>query len=64
MIIKALSVKNFRNIQNADFLFSPKTNIISGNNAQGKTNLMESLAAAVEKSFRTNRAADMLPGGE
>ena len=60
MIIKALSVKNFRNIQNADFLFSPKTNIISGNNAQGKTNLMESLAVAVEKSFRTNKAADML----
>ncbi len=64
MIIKALSVKNFRNIQNADFLFSPKTNIISGNNAQGKTNLMESLAVAVEKSFRTNKAADMLSGGE
>lgn len=64
MIIKALSVKNFRNIQNADFLFSPKTNIISGNNAQGKTNLMESLAVAVEKSFRTNKAADMLSSGD
>ncbi|MDE6579455.1 MAG: DNA replication and repair protein RecF [Ruminiclostridium sp.] len=64
MIIKALSVKNFRNIQNADFLFSPKTNIISGNNAQGKTNLMECLAVAVEKSFRTNKAADMLPSGD
>lgn len=60
MIIKALSVKNFRNIKNADFLFSPKTNIISGNNAQGKTNLMEALACAVEKSFRTNKASDML----
>ena len=64
MIIKALSVKNFRNIKNADFLFSPKTNIISGNNAQGKTNLMEAVACAVEKSFRTNKAADMLSGGE
>lgn len=60
MIIKSLSVKNFRNIKNADFLFSPKTNIISGNNAQGKTNLMEALAAAVEKSFRTNKASDLL----
>ena len=64
MIIKALSVKNFRNIKNADFLFSPKTNIISGNNAQGKNNLMEAVACAVEKSFRTNKAADMLSGGE
>lgn len=64
MIIKTLSVKNFRNIKAADFLFSPKTNVISGNNAQGKTNLMESLACAVEKSFRTNKTSDMLSKGE
>lgn len=60
MIIKKLKVKNFRNIKTADFLFSDKTNIISGNNAQGKTNLMEAIACAVEKSFRTNKAAELL----
>ncbi|MBD5103533.1 MAG: DNA replication and repair protein RecF [Ruminococcaceae bacterium] len=64
MIIKKLKVKNFRNIKTADFLFSDKTNIISGNNAQGKTNLMEALACAVEKSFRTNKAAELLPENE
>ncbi|MCM1055181.1 MAG: DNA replication and repair protein RecF [Bacteroides sp.] len=64
MIIKSLKVKNFRNIKKADFLFSDKTNIISGNNAQGKTNLMEAIACAVEKSFRTNKASELLPENE
>ena len=61
MIVKHMSVKNFRNIKNGDFLFSEKTNIIGGSNAQGKTNLMEAMACALEKSFRTNRAGEMLP---
>ena len=60
MIIKHLSVKNFRNIKNGDFLFSEKTNIIGGSNAQGKTNLMEAISCAVEKSFRTNKSAELL----
>lgn len=64
MIIKTLKLKNFRNIKTAEFLFSEKTNIISGNNAQGKTNLMEAIAFAVEKSFRTNKASELLPDGE
>lgn len=61
MIIKELNVKNFRNIENAEFSFSEKTNIIGGNNAQGKTNLMEAAACAVEKSFRTAKSSELLP---
>lgn len=66
MIVKELSVKNFRNIKSADFTFSEKTNIIGGSNAQGKTNLMEAITCALEKSFRTNKAAELVPdsGGE
>ena len=66
MIIKNLSVKNFRNIKSAEFEFSAKTNIIGGSNAQGKTNLMEAISCAVEKSFRTNKASELLPksGGD
>lgn len=66
MTVKDFSVKNFRNIQAAEFLFSEKTNIIGGSNAQGKTNLMEAITCAVEKSFRTNKSAELLPdtGGE
>ena len=61
MIIKELSVKNFRNIKNAELVFSEKTNIVGGSNAQGKTNLMEAITCNIEKSFRTNRAGEMLP---
>ena len=60
MIIKELKVKNFRNIENAEFIFSEKTNIIGGNNAQGKTNLMEAAACAAEKSFRTVKSSELL----
>lgn len=73
MIIKNLEVENFRNIQSAKFIFSDdmnilnnntgNINIISGNNAQGKTNLMEALTVSMEKSFRTVKAAEMLPRG-
>lgn len=64
MTVKGLCVKNFRNIKAADFLFSDNTNIIFGNNAQGKTNLMEAMACAVEKSFRTSKAAELLTQNE
>ena len=60
MIIKQLSVKNFRNIESGEFSFSEKTNIIGGNNAQGKTNLMEAAVCAVEKSFRTSKSSELL----
>lgn len=61
MIIKKLEITNFRNIKSGNFIFSDNVNIISGNNAQGKTNLMEALAVSMEKSFRTARAGEMLP---
>lgn len=61
MKITSLKLKNFRNISKADFLFSDKTNIISGRNAQGKTNLMESICVAIDKSFRTAKASELLP---
>ncbi len=61
MKVKSLEVNNFRNIKSANFIFSDNVNIISGNNAQGKTNLMEALAVSMEKSFRTVKAAEMLP---
>ena len=64
MIVKSLELENFRNIKSASFTFSDNVNIISGNNAQGKTNLMEALAVSMEKSFRTVKAAEMLPKDE
>lgn len=63
MIVEHLTLKNFRNIPFGEFFFSDRINIFGGNNAQGKTNLMEALACALEKSFRTLRASELVPDG-
>lgn len=43
MYIKKINLKNFRNYEEAELEFSPLTNIIYGNNAQGKTNILEAV---------------------
>lgn len=63
MIIRSLSVRNFRNIASADFIFDPKVNIFTGNNAQGKTNLCEAISVCLGKSFRNPKSGELLPFG-
>ncbi len=43
MIIRKLKLRNFRNYEDESIEFSPSMNVITGENAQGKTNLLESL---------------------
>ena len=43
MIIDTLKLRNFRNYENLSVTFDPKLNVITGQNAQGKTNLLESI---------------------
>lgn len=53
MIVKSLQVQNFRNFEFQEFAFSPGVNILLGDNAQGKTNIIEALwLFAACKSFR------------
>ena len=63
MLIRSLTVRNFRNIASADFIFDPKVNIFTGNNAQGKTNLCEAISVCLGKSFRNPKTAELLPFG-
>ncbi|MBR5090874.1 MAG: DNA replication/repair protein RecF [Ruminiclostridium sp.] len=63
MIVRSLSVRNFRNIASADFTFDPKVNIFTGNNAQGKTNLCEAISVCFGKSFRNPKPSELLPFG-
>ena len=44
MIVKSISLDFFRNYVHADAHFSPEINVIYGENAQGKTNLLEAVA--------------------
>ncbi|MEE3362140.1 MAG: DNA replication/repair protein RecF [Anaerovoracaceae bacterium] len=61
MYIKSIELKNFRNYKEAKMDFHEKVNIFAGKNAQGKTNLLESIyLSAVGKSFRTNRDRDLV----
>lgn len=56
MILTNLQLKNFRNYDNLDLTFNKKINIFIGNNAQGKTNILESIyVLSLTKSHRTNK---------
>ncbi len=52
MIIKELQLKNYRNYEELDIKFNDSLNILIGDNAQGKTNILEAIyVLAVTKSF-------------
>ena len=52
-MIQALQLRNFRNFSNSVVHFSPKVNILLGENGQGKTNLLEALyVLTTGSSFR------------
>ena len=65
MRINSIILENFRNYERLELDFNESRNIIVGENAQGKTNLIEAIyLAAFARSFRTNSAADMVRFGE
>ena len=43
MILKKISILNYKNIQVADLTFSPKLNCLIGHNGEGKTNLLDAV---------------------
>ena len=43
MIIRKIALNGFRNYEFETVEFAPGTNVISGQNAQGKTNLLEAV---------------------
>jgi len=64
MIIKKLKIENFRNIENAEILPFSEINIISGENAQGKTNLIEVIWFFTgAKSFRGIKDSEAVKKG-
>ena len=64
MNVTKLRLRDFRNYQNLDIDFAPGVNLIVGDNAQGKTNLLEALVyLGSGKSFRTQRGAELVRFG-
>lgn len=65
MKINRIILENFRNYKLLELDFNESRNIIVGENAQGKTNLIEAIyLAAFARSFRTNNAGDMVRFGK
>lgn len=63
--IRAVRLVNFRNYAGATALLSPGLNVLVGENAQGKTNLLEALAFAVAGSSpRTPNDSEVIRWGE
>ena len=61
MWLKTLKIKHFRNYQSAEVDFDPGLNIFLGQNAQGKTNILEAIYfLALTRSHRTRTDKDLI----
>jgi DNA replication and repair protein RecF len=61
MYIKKVLLENFRNYEKQEITLNENINIIYGNNAQGKTNIIESIfLCAYGKSFRAKKDSDLI----
>ncbi len=64
MKIKQLTVTNFRNYANQTVEFKDGLNLLIGNNAQGKTNLLEAIfLCSIGKSARTTKDKELIRFG-
>jgi DNA replication and repair protein RecF len=64
MRLQRLYLRNFRNFEEISLDFESKLNIFCGNNAQGKTNLLEAIALiSTGRSFRTQHLQELIREG-
>lgn len=64
MILKSISLQNFRNYSKAQFEFSPTTTIIIGPNAIGKSNIVEAIyLLSTGKSQRSDKQSQLIKFG-
>ncbi len=65
MIIKSIELKNFRNYEDLNISFDEGTNIFYGDNAQGKTNILEAAyLSGTTKSHKCSKDKEMIRFGE
>ena len=65
MIIKSIELTNFRNYDSLCLEFDKGTNILYGDNAQGKTNVLEAIyLSSITKSHKGSKNQDIIKFGE
>ena len=65
MYIRSIELENFRNYRRLDLKVEPSVNVFYGSNAQGKTNILESIYLCTSThSHRTSKDSDMILHGE
>lgn len=65
MIIKSIELKNFRNYEDLNISFDEGTTILYGDNAQGKTNILEAAyMSGTTKSHKGSKDKEMIRFGE
>lgn len=65
MIIQSLQLQNYRNYKTLDISFDKGINILCGDNAQGKTNILEALyLCATTKSHRSSKDKEIIRFGK
>ena len=65
MILQSLELENYRNYAKLSLSFSPEINILYGDNAQGKTDILEAIYfCAVSHSHRGSKDRDCIRFGE
>ncbi len=65
MLITSLKLQNFRNYDELNLDFNKDVNVIYGDNAQGKTNILEAIfVTSIGKSFRTSKDKELIKFGE
>ena len=65
MYIEKIKLQNFRNYKELELNLNKNINIIYGDNAQGKTNILEAIfLCSFGKSFRTNKEKEMIKFNE
>lgn len=65
MQITQLDLVSYRNYRHQKVCFGPSLNLLTGNNAQGKTNLIEALYYfSIGRAYRSSREEQLVPWGE
>jgi DNA replication and repair protein RecF len=64
LLLEQLQARSFRNLARVELRFGERFNVISGDNGQGKTNLLEAVyVVATSKSFRAGRPGELVGFG-